>query len=112
MSVRFPASAPPFLRPTPDGVRIAVRVTPKANADRVDGIYADATGTRYLAIKVRAAPEKGGANAAAAAVLAKALGVAKRSVNLSSGATSRTKTFTVNGDAEWMARRAQDLARS
>jgi uncharacterized protein YggU (UPF0235/DUF167 family) len=45
-------------------LRIAVRLTPRAAVDRVDGRAALADGTEVLAARVRAAPEAGAANAA------------------------------------------------
>lgn len=46
---------------------------------------------------VHAAPEKGKANAAVAALLARALSVATGTVRLLAGAASRDKTFLVEG---------------
>jgi uncharacterized protein (TIGR00251 family) len=53
-----------------------------------------------LRVAVTAAPEKGKANQAIVAVLAEALGVAKSSIELASGATSAKKQFLVSGMSE------------
>ena len=54
-----------------------------------------------MAVKVTAIPDKGKANDAVIALLAKAIGVAKSSFNLVGGETSRNKVFAVvaNQDA-------------
>jgi hypothetical protein len=49
---------------------------------------------------VRAAPEKGEANAALERLLAKALGVAKGQVSVTRGATARMKTVQIEGASE------------
>jgi len=66
-------------------------VTPRAGRDDVEGF--DSTGT--LRVRVRAAPADGQANAAVAALLAKALGLPGRDVVLVRGGASRVKVFEV-----------------
>ena len=51
-----------------------------------------------LRVRVNAVPDKGKANAAVAALLAKALGVPKSAVSVVSGETARMKTLAVVGD--------------
>lgn len=85
-------------------LRLAVRVTPKADRDAVDGWTSDAEGRDILQVRVRATPEDGKANAAVAKLLAKTLGVAKSDVNLKSGATSRVKLFELPGDEDTLRR--------
>ena len=51
-----------------------------------------------LRVRVSAVPDKGRANAAVVALLAKALGVPKSAVTVVSGETARTKTLAVIGD--------------
>lgn len=86
-----------WARPVDGALLVEVRVTPKASADRVEGVHTAADGTERLAVKVRAVPDKGAANAAVAAVLASHFGVPKRSVAIASGATSRLKTVHIEG---------------
>lgn len=83
------------LQSTADGFRLRVRLTPNASADRFEGEAEDAGGRRFLKARVRAAPEKGRANAALVRLAADALGVPARDVALESGAGSRLKTLRV-----------------
>lgn len=86
---------PGWWRETARGVALQVRLTPKGGADRIDGIRASADGGVALAARVRAAPEKGAANAALEALVAGALGVAKGQVAVTSGHKSRLKTVEI-----------------
>ncbi len=82
-------------RETARGVAIEVRLTPKGGADRIDGLREAADGGTALSARVRAAAEKGAANAALEALLARALGVPKTEVSVVSGHRSRLKTVEV-----------------
>ena len=93
----------PF-RPCADGVLLRVRLTPRASRDGIDGPKAGPDGD-YLQARVRAVPEDGKANAALIALLAKALGLAKSSLTVSSGAASRLKTVRIAGDTTALTRR-------
>jgi hypothetical protein len=73
--------------------RIDVRVTARAARDEIS--HVDAAGTLHL--RVTAAPTDGKANAAAARLLAAALGIAPSRVRLVSGAASRSKLFSADG---------------
>jgi uncharacterized protein YggU (UPF0235/DUF167 family) len=79
------------------GVRIVARVTPKAADDRVEGFTETAQGAA-LKVRVRAAPEKGGANRAVEEVLARWLGLAKTRVRIAAGDKARIKTVEISGD--------------
>jgi uncharacterized protein (TIGR00251 family) len=72
-------------------MRLSIRVTPRASADRIDGF--DESGA--LRVRVTAPPADGAANAAVAKLLAKVLGVPQRDIVLVSGANSRQKVFEV-----------------
>lgn len=74
-----------------------MRLTPSGGADRIDGVATDAEGERYVKARVRAAPERGKANVALEALVAKALGVAKGQVSVGRGSTSRMKTLEIEG---------------
>jgi uncharacterized protein YggU (UPF0235/DUF167 family) len=89
---------------TPGGFRLRVRLTPKAASDAIDGPGADAAGAAFLKARVRAVPEKGAANAALEALLAKTLGVPKSAVRVDKGATGRLKTVAVRGGSDALAR--------
>jgi hypothetical protein len=80
------------------GISIALRVTPRGGRDDIDGIETLANGRTVLKMRVRAIAEGGEANRAVAELLAKVLGVPKAKVRLVSGATSRLKQITVDGD--------------
>jgi len=75
----------------------AVRLTPGASADRIDGWDVDADGRPVLKVRVRARPVEGEANAALLKLLAGALGVAKSAVSLERGGQSRIKRIGVAG---------------
>lgn len=84
------------VRPTRDGgVAIDVEVVPGARESRFPAGY-NAWRARIEA-KVRAPPEDGQANAELVRLVATALGVAPARVRVTSGATSRRKTITVDG---------------
>ena len=76
---------------------LRVRLTPRANRDGVEGIKAGSDGA-YLQARVRVVPEDGKANTALIELLAQALGLAKSSLKISSGAASRLKTVHIAGD--------------
>ncbi|WP_312846803.1 DUF167 family protein [Stappia sediminis] len=97
---------------TGDGLRLFLRVTPKAAKDGIDGIKTLDDGRKVVLVRVRAIPDKGAANKAVCTVVAKALGVAKSSVALESGSTSRFKTLRIDGDAQQIAASLTALAGS
>lgn len=82
----------------PEGLVLHVRATPNANADRIEGVETRDDGNVVLRVRVRAVPDKGKANAAVVALLAKALGIPKSALQLTSGETSRFKTLRLSGD--------------
>jgi uncharacterized protein YggU (UPF0235/DUF167 family) len=86
--------------------RLAVKLTPGASADRIDGWDVDAGGRPVLKVRVRARPVEGEANEALVKFLARALGVAKSAVSVQRGGQSRTKILEVAGlsDPELKAR--------
>ncbi len=92
-------------------LRVAIKLKPGASISRVEGVTHDAAGDCYLNVKVRAAPEKGKANAALITLLARAWRLPRRRLRISAGATHRRKTVRIE-DAddqllsqltEWMA---------
>ena len=78
-------------------MRLHVRLTPRADADRIDGWTTDADGRPVLAVRVRAAPIEGEANAALEALIAKTLGVRRSVVAVARGGQSRLKAVEVDG---------------
>ena len=76
---------------------VAVRLTPKGGADRIDGWGRDDAGRLFLKARVRAAPVEGEANAALEALFAKALGLARSKVKVARGTTQRLKQVEIEG---------------
>ena len=92
-------------RLSPTGLSLFVRVTPNAGRDAIEGVELRDDGSAVLRLRVKAVPDKGKANAAVIALLAKALGVPKSAITLVSGETARLKTLNVTGDATELAKR-------
>ena len=89
---------PPW-QPIAGGIRLRLRVTPNAGADRIEGTETRDDSTVVLRVRVAAVPDKGRANAAVIALLADALRVPKSAVTLIAGETARLKTVEVAGEA-------------
>ncbi len=92
------------VRPTADGVTVALSVRPRARRAGINGIAAAAGGAFVLRVSVTAPPEDGKANAAVIALLATAWRVPKRAVTVIRGAASRRKTVRVEGDPRALGR--------
>ncbi|NJD30194.1 MAG: DUF167 domain-containing protein [Chloroflexi bacterium] len=75
-----------------DEARFAVRLTPRAAVDRIDGVV-DGT----LQVRVSAPPVEDAANAALIRLLARTLGVAPGRVHLIRGRRGRDKVVEVEG---------------
>jgi uncharacterized protein (TIGR00251 family) len=72
--------------------RFAVRLTPRAGDDHVDGVIEG-----ELRARVTAPAVEGAANNALVRLLAEELGVARRDVRIVAGASSRRKLVVVDG---------------
>lgn len=83
---------------TADGLRLAVRLTPRGGRDALDGLEVLSDGKTVLKARVRAAPSEGEANAALLTLLARELGVSRSAVTLATGATARVKLLAIAGD--------------
>jgi uncharacterized protein YggU (UPF0235/DUF167 family) len=81
---------------------LAIRLTPGASSDRIDGWATDADGRIILKVRVRvrARAIEGEANAALLKLMAKTLGVPKSAVSLERGGQSRIKIIAVDGLSE------------
>ncbi len=75
---------------TAAGVRVAVRVQPRAGRSRVLGMHG-----AVLKLQVAAAPVDGAANDAVVALLADWLGVSRREVSVVQGQRGRDKVIEV-----------------
>lgn len=80
------------------GVRVAVRLTPKARRDAIEGLAATADGGSEIRASVTAVPEDGKANRALVKLLSKAWGVPKSAIAIVAGATDRHKILSLAGD--------------
>jgi len=92
--------APDDRRQSPGGAALAIRLTPRGGAERIDGESKDAAGRSLWAVRVRAVPEDGKANAALIALIAKSVGVSASAVRLVRGAVSRHKDLYIEGKTD------------
>ena len=79
-------------------MRVAIHLTPRARADRIDGIASTADGSAVLKVAVTAPPTENRANDALIAVLAKAWGLPRRHISIVSGGKSRNKIVQIAGE--------------
>lgn len=84
-----------WLTSSAEGVRIEVRVTPKAARNAVGAVEAG-----QLRIQVTAVPEHGKANEAVCKLLGKRLRIGKTAIRVVRGETSRDKSLLVTGVQE------------
>ncbi len=80
----------PPLRCHDDGCSLRLRVVPGSSRSKIAGRHGDA-----LKVAVTAPPERGKANQDVVAVLAEALGLARRDLTITAGLASRDKTVFV-----------------
>lgn len=96
----------------PHGIELAVKVTPKAGRDRLEGTVVDGAGGAWLVVKVGAPAEDGRANRAVLALLADRLGVATSALEIVAGGGARWKRVVVAGDPALLESRAAALSRA
>lgn len=89
-----------------DGVRIAVRLTPRAGSDRIIGV-ADGS----LRVSVTAPPAENRANDALLGLLAREWRLPRRDLSIARGGKSRNKTVHVAGDPAALSARLAALLR-
>jgi len=99
----------PLYRQAGKRLLVNLRVTPNAGADRIEGSEMRDDGSAVLRVRVKAVPDRGKANDAVIALLARALAVPKSSVTLVSGETARLKTIGIEGDPDLLLQRLQGL---
>jgi uncharacterized protein len=75
-----------------------VRLTPRARADRLDGVAHLADGTPVLKVSVTAPPAEGHANDALLQLLAREWDLPRRDLALVGGRKSRSKIVRIAGD--------------
>ncbi|WP_417415092.1 DUF167 family protein [Hoeflea sp.] len=81
-----------------EGAELAVRLTPAASTDRIEGLVEDAAGVVRLKARVRAVAENNKANRALEKLIAKQLRIRKTAVRVVSGETSRSKIIRIEDD--------------
>jgi len=87
-------------------VRVAIRLTPRARSERIDGIAGAA-----LKVSVTAPPAENQANEALLRFLAREWRVPRRDLSIAVGAKSRNKIVHIAGEpAELMVRLARTIA--
>ncbi|MNR82398.1 hypothetical protein D3C72_131560 [compost metagenome] len=91
--------------PQANGIRLAIRLQPRASRNQVVGMMGD-----RLKIALTAPPVEGAANAACQAYLADLFKVSKGSVTLIGGEKSRDKLWEIAGDPAQLAAIAASLA--
>ena len=98
----MPTSNAPF-EAVAEGLRVALKVAPKAARAGITGVEADAAGRAVLQVRVTEAPEGGKANAAVVKLLAKAWKLPKGTLRVTAGAKDRRKTLLIAGDPDVLA---------
>jgi uncharacterized protein (TIGR00251 family) len=93
------------MKSSSNGVTLRLKVSPRAARERIE-TAADGT----LKVSVTAAPERGRANEAVIAALAKALHVPKSAIEVVTGTAARHKTLRIAGDASEIQARLRSLA--
>jgi len=84
--------------PTRDGLRVAIRLSPRAKCDRLLGVVSTAEGGRTLKASVTAPAQDGQANEALLQLLARAWRLPRRDLSIVGGAASRNKIVLVAGE--------------
>ena len=83
---------------TRNGLRVAIRLSPRAKADRLLAVAATAEGRQAIKVSVTASAQGGRANEALLRLLAHTWRLARRNLSIVIGATSRNKIVNVAGD--------------
>ena len=81
------------------GVRLAVRVTTRADQNALAGVIRDADGRPALQVRLTTPPVEGAANQALIEFLADSLGMRKADISIRSGTTARLKIMHLAGDS-------------
>jgi uncharacterized protein (TIGR00251 family) len=77
---------------------VAIRLSPRAKADRLLAVAGNSEGGRTIKASVTAPPEGGRANEALLRLLAQTWHLPRRNLSIVAGATSRNKIVNVAGD--------------
>jgi uncharacterized protein (TIGR00251 family) len=98
-----------FFHSTSDSLLVTLRISPKASRDAIQGTMQTPYGYA-LKVSVTAPPDKGKANAAVIALLAKAFGTPKSAITLVAGQTDRRKVARIAGSPIALSAIAQQWA--
>ncbi len=91
------------ITPHSKGMRLAVRLTPKASKNRFGAVEKTADGAAHLKAYVTTVPEGGKANKSLIKMLAKSLKIPAGDISVASGATNRNKQLLIEGDSGMLA---------
>ena len=89
------------------GIRLAVRLTPKARRAAIRGIARAADGAAYVKAGVTAPAEGGKANRALIKLLARELRLPASTMHIAAGATARQKSVQIAGDPAQLRKRLE-----
>ena len=102
------AAGLPFAAATGTGLRLTVRLTPRAARNGLDGVVPGLDDRPALHLRVAAPPVEGAANAALVSYVAEALRLRKSDVSIVSGERGRLKLLDLSGDAPALLARLAD----
>ncbi|PHS79537.1 MAG: hypothetical protein COB59_01050 [Rhodospirillaceae bacterium] len=94
-----------------DGVKVRVRLKPSGRAICTDGVMQNVDGLSVLKATVTQVPENGKANLALIKLLAKEWKLAKSTLQVLQGHTSRNKVLHISGNADQLAKTLQVWAK-
>ena len=86
---------------TATGVRVSIRVQPRASSNAIVGVHGDA-----MKVRLTAPPVDGAANEALVSLLAGTFGIPPRDITIVAGSSSRSKVVELAGVTEDRVRRA------
>lgn len=89
-------------------VRLAIKLTPRASRNALEGVVTGADGRPVLVIRLNAPPVDGAANDALVRFVAEGVGVPRSAVAIRSGQTSRQKILTIQGAAPLLLRQLDE----
>jgi hypothetical protein len=89
-------------------VRLAVKLTPRASRNALDGVAAGADGRAALVVRLNAPPVDGAANEALIRFVADGLHLPKSAVSIKSGHTARQKLLVIEGAAPALLQRLDE----
>ena len=84
--------------PAPEGLRVFVRLQPKARRARIEGVVAEPDGRTAFKVAVTAPPASGKANAALVSLLGRSWRLPKSAIEIVGGTSDRRKTLLLRGD--------------